>query len=612
MSSYVPPHLRNKLIEESEKPDSNGGSSSRAPAPSSHSNGNSKSGGFNGRWRDNGSEGRGGGRYSRDRSHDSHDSHGDGRRGYGGGRGGFRERSDRSFGGRWQGGMGGNSYAREEAREEDLFKNTMHTGLNFDKYDDIPVEVKGKDVPPAIESFDEAELHPKLTKNIERAKFTKPTPVQKYSIPYGTAKRDLMACAQTGSGKTGGFLFPIIQTLLSNGIHEQNRSRGRPSSGQYYNAPSKTAPEALVLSPTRELTTQIFDEARKFTFQTGLKTVVVYGGSSIQKQIQALSRGCNILVATPGRLVDLLQRGYVTLEKIQFFVLDEADRMLDMGFEPQIREIVEEELMPPKGVRQTMMFSATFPKEIQHLASSFLADYIFLTVGRIGSTTEMITQAIQYVEDHEKIDALVQAIEQKREGLTLVFTKTKRDCDAVENELRQMGLNAASIHGDRSQQDRERALNAFKYGHATVLVATDVASRGLDIPNVTHVINFDMPENIDSYIHRIGRTGRAGNEGLATSFYNRSNSMVLHDLVDTLGETNQDIPDWMREEKAFQDRSRNNKRRSKGGYGSSKYSRGGSGGYGGSRGYGGGGGGYGGGGRSGGGGGGYGGGRSRW
>ena len=259
--------------------------------------------------------------------------------------------------------------------------SSENTGINFEAYEDIPVEVSGDNPPPPIETFEEAVLPPSLRENIKRCKFSKPTPVQRHAIPSALAGRDLMACAQTGSGKTAAFCFPIISGILNSGAPPTGRTR-------------KAYPYALVLSPTRELSVQIYEEARKFTFQTGLKPVVVYGGAPVLKQLQDMERGCDILVATPGRLSDLMERSRVSLSNVRYLALDEADRMLDMGFEPQIRRIVEQEDMPPKDVRQTLLFSATFPKEIQRLATDFLKrDYLFLTVGRVGQSTELIVQA---------------------------------------------------------------------------------------------------------------------------------------------------------------------------------------------------------------------------
>jgi len=253
----------------------------------------------------------------------------------------------------------------------------------------------------------------------------------------------------------------------------------------------------LILSPTRELTTQIFDETRKFTFRTEIRPTVAYGGANIRDQISELRRGCDILIATPGRLVDLMERGHVSLSSIRYLCLDEADRMLDMGFEPQIRRIVEQADMPVQG-RQTLMFSATFPVSIQRLAGDFLDDYVFLAVGRVGSTTDNITQRVEFVEEGDKFPVLLDILTGVP-GLTLIFVETKRMADQLEYQLTQGGFLATSIHGDRSQMEREDALRTFKSGQTPYIVATDVASRGLDIPNVAHVVNFDLPNDIDSY-----------------------------------------------------------------------------------------------------------------
>jgi ATP-dependent RNA helicase DDX3X len=299
-----------------------------------------------------------------------------------------------------------------------------------------------------------------------------------------------------------------------------------------------------VLSPTRELSSQIYDEARKFTYQTGLRCVVVYGGAPVVNQLRDMERGCDILVATPGRLSDLIERGKVSLEQVHYLALDEADRMLDMGFEPQIRRIVEGENMPRTGERQTLLFSATFPKEIQRLAADFLANYVFLAVGRVGSSTDLIVQHIEYVAANDKRQTLLDLVGTV-EGLTLVFVETKRGADALEDYLIRNGFAATSIHGDRSQAEREMALRNFRSGRTPILVATDVAARGLDIPHVTHVINFDLPTDIDDYVHRIGRTGRAGKKGLATAFFSEKDTGLAKGLAELLTETNQEVPGWL-------------------------------------------------------------------
>ncbi|CAL9075270.1 unnamed protein product [Musa acuminata var. zebrina] len=282
-----------------------------------------------------------------------------------------------------------------------------------------------------------------------------------------------------------------------------------------------------------------------------------------QLGLRDLERGVDILVATPGRLVDLLERARVSLQSIRYLALDEADRMLDMGFEPQIRRIVEQMDMPARGQRQTMLFSATFPSEIQRLASDFLSNYIFLAVGRVGSSTDLIVQRVEFVLDSDKRSHLMDLLHAQRvngahgkQALTLVFVETKKGADSLEHWLCMNEFPATTIHGDRTQQasesiidqmfyERERALRSFKSGTTPILVATDVAARGLDIPHVAHVINFDLPNDIDDYVHRIGRTGRAGKSGLATAFFNENNSSLARSLAELMQEANQEVPQWL-------------------------------------------------------------------
>jgi ATP-dependent RNA helicase DDX3X len=306
-----------------------------------------------------------------------------------------------------------------------------------------------------------------------------------------------------------------------------------------------TFPEALVLAPTRELAQQIYEEAVRFTYCTGIACVCIYGGADIRDQLRQIERGCDLLVATPGRLVDLIERGRIAMDNVRFLVLDEADRMLDMGFEPQIRRIVQEEGMPSGDGRQTMMFSATFPHNIQRLASDFMREYVFLTVGRVGSASKDVTQTVEYVEENTKIDVLMKFLLTVEDGLILIFVETKRSCDYIEDVLCRNHFPACSIHGDKSQSEREEALRSFKRGDTPVMVGTDVASRGLDIPNVTQVINYDLPSSIDDYVHRIGRTGRAGNTGSALSFINEKNIGIVRELRDMLAENDQVVPAWL-------------------------------------------------------------------
>ncbi|NXF19237.1 DDX3X helicase, partial [Rhodinocichla rosea] len=547
-----------------------------------------------------------------------------------GSRGGRRERGrggdyDRSGFGRFDRG-GGNSRWCDKSDEDDWSKplppserleqelfSGSNTGINFEKYDDIPVEATGSNCPPHIESFSDVDMGEIIMGNIELTRYTRPTPVQKHAIPIIKEKRDLMACAQTGSGKTAAFLLPILSQIYADGpgdaLRAMKASIQIPSpwkamtyeNGRY--GRRKQYPISLVLAPTRELAVQIYEEARKvdltvyyyniaqvefflvltsfalqFAYRSRVRPCVVYGGADIGQQIRDLERGCHLLVATPGRLVDMMERGKIGLDFCKYLVLDEADRMLDMGFEPQIRRIVEQDTMPPKGVRHTMMFSATFPKEIQMLARDFLDEYIFLAVGRVGSTSENITQKVVWVEEPDKRSFLLDLLNATgKDSLTLVFVETKKGADALEDFLYHEGYACTSIHGDRSQRDREEALHQFRSGKSPILVATAVAARGLDISNVKHVINFDLPSDIEEYVHRIGRTGRVGNLGLATSFFNERNINITKDLLDLLVEAKQEVPSWL-ENMAYEQhhkgggsRGRSKSSRFSGGFGARDY-----------------------------------------
>ncbi|KAK2752333.1 DEAD-box ATP-dependent RNA helicase [Onygenales sp. PD_40] len=462
---------------------------------------------------------------------------------YGGGRGGAARGSGD---GQWRDGkhIPGPANAR---LERELFgvpndPTKQHTGINFANYDNIPVEASGHDVPESITAFTNPPLDDHLISNIKLAHYTTPTPVQKYSVPIVMGGRDLMACAQTGSGKTGGFLFPILSQAFQTGpspppVEAHGRSLGRQQ---------KAYPTSLILGPTRELVSQIYEESRKFAYRSWVRPCVVYGGADMGTQLRQIDRGCDLLVATPGRLVDMMERGRISLANIKYLVLDEADRMLDMGFEPQIRRIVQDREMPSKENRQTLMFSATFPHDIQMLAEEFLKDHIFLSVGRVGSTSENITQRVVECEtEADKESALLDILFADSKGLTLVFVETKRQADMLSVFLLDNRLPATAIHGDRTQRERERALELFRTGRYPILVATAVAARGLDIPNVTHVINYDLPNEIDDYVHRIGRTGRAGNTGIATAFFSRKNIKIARSLIDLLKDANQEVPEWL-------------------------------------------------------------------
>ncbi|CAH9068249.1 unnamed protein product [Cuscuta epithymum] len=566
-SAYVPPHIRNRA---------------EAPPPAPTQSGpQSRYDRFSG-----------GGSASGPMWSGPRSDYGRQRYGGGGGRGGG------GWGGRGGGGRGRehevNPFANDgnDGGDEVPPTEQENDGINFDAYEDIPVETSGNNVPPPVTTFAEIDLGDELNMNIRRCKYVKPTPVQRHAIPISLAGRDLMACAQTGSGKTAAFCFPIISGILKGSFPQ------RPRGGR------TVFPLALILSPTRELAMQIHEEAKKFSYQTGVRAVVAYGGAPMHQQLRELDRGVDILVATPGRLVDLLERAKVSLEMIRYLALDEADRMLDMGFEPQIRKIVQEMDMPPPGVRQTMLFSATFPREIQRLASDFLSNYLFLTVGRVGSSTDLIVQRVELVQNNDKRSHLMDLLHAHRanglngqQALTLVFVETKKGADALEHWLCTNGFPATSIHGDRSQQERELALRSFKRGDTPILVATDVAARGLDIPHVAHVINFDLPNDIDDYVHRIGRTGRAGKSGLATAFFNEGNASLAKPLADLMQEANQEVPDWLSRYASRSYAGGRNRRPGGGRFGARDFRRGGGGGgkdyYGGGGGYGGYGGGYG-------------------
>jgi len=571
---YVPPHLRNKASTESRGSDFSSYSSFN-----DRSGGGPRSGGYGGRSGGRNDNYRSGGRRN-DEYEVNGDSWSDNRGGSSYNRGGGRgERDDWNRGGggggkgrpaggndRWQERADKSSVdwtiptPSDERLERELFGNA-NTGINFNKYEDIPVEATGTGIPPHINAFSDLQLTEIITSNIALARYDIPTPVQKYAIPIIMAHRDLMACAQTGSGKTAAFLVPILNQILEGG----------PVATKSYNR-KKQYPLGLVLAPTRELASQIYEEARKFAYRSRVRPLVVYGGSNIHDQMRELERGCHLLVATPGRLDDMLVRGKIGLEYCRFLVLDEADRMLDMGFEPQIRKIVNKNSMPPPGERQTLMFSATFPKEIQMLATDFLENYIFLAVGRVGSTSENIVQKIVWVDENDKrsflLDLLAAANKPSMaESLTLVFVETKKGADSLEDFLLERGHPVSSIHGDKTQKEREDALNNFRTAHTPILVATAVAARGLDIPHVKHVINFDLPTDVEEYVHRIGRTGRMGNVGMATSFFNDKNRNLVRDLINLIVESKQQLPEWLEEMSNDSKQSFSSRRNNKGGGG---------------------------------------------
>ncbi len=361
--------------------------------------------------------------------------------------------------------------------------------------------------------------------------YTAPTPIQRQAIPMVLAGHDLLGCAQTGTGKTGAFALPILHRLAAsrNGAHGH---RGR-------------APRVLVLCPTRELASQITESFKAYGRHLPLRCAVVFGGVTQNRQVAALRAGIDVLVATPGRLLDLMNQGFVDLRAIEALVLDEADRMLDMGFILDIRTVVAK--LPKE--RQTLLFSATMPDEIRRLADSILRKPVCVQVDPVASTVETVAQSVYFVPRAQKPALLARLLSSGELDRTLVFTRTKRRADRVVRDLRRAGIRAEAIHGNKSQNARTRALDGFKAGARAVLVATDIASRGLDVDDISHVINFDIPDVPETYVHRIGRTARAGAAGTAVSFCDheeRADLVAIERLIRTRLQVRDDQPDLAR------------------------------------------------------------------
>ena len=350
-------------------------------------------------------------------------------------------------------------------------------------------------------SFAELGLAAPILKALDAEGYVTPTPIQAQAIPSVLAGRDVQGIAQTGTGKTAAFALPILQRLMAD---------KRPA--------MRTGCRVLVLSPTRELASQIAESFRVYGRNSGTRVALVFGGVPKGKQIRAMANGVDILVATPGRLLDLMQERAINVSGTEILVLDEADHMLDLGFIIPIRKIVAHLSVK----RQTLFFSATMPKEIASLAGAMLRDPVHVAVAPVATTAERIDQRVIFVETARKRQVLAEILRDSRMGRTLVFTRTKHGADKVTQHLEAVGQKAAAIHGNKSQPQRERALAAFRDGTIRVLVATDIAARGIDVDGVTHVLNFDLPNVPEAYVHRIGRTARAGNEGVAISLCDSS------------------------------------------------------------------------------------------
>ena len=361
-------------------------------------------------------------------------------------------------------------------------------------------------------TFKEFNLIEPLLKEIDQMGYSEPTPIQQQAIPLLLQKRDLIGCAQTGTGKTAAFALPILQNLAETRSH---------------------ALRTLILTPTRELAIQIFENFQSFGAGLPLRCTAIFGGVSQVPQVETLRRGVDILIATPGRLCDLMNQGYIHLNQIEIFVLDEADRMLDMGFIHDVKKVLA--ALPAK--RQTLLFSATMPREIEALAKSMLRDPVTVKVDPVTSTVAAIEQSVYLVDKKNKKLLLTKLLREKGVGSALVFTRTKHAANNVVKELGAAGITALAIHGNKSQGARQIALNSFKDGSIKVLVATDIAARGIDIPELSHVFNYELPNEPETYIHRIGRTGRAGLGGIAISFCNYDELPYLKDIEKLIGRT---------------------------------------------------------------------------
>ncbi len=364
---------------------------------------------------------------------------------------------------------------------------------------------------PAGVTFESFGLHPSLLKAVTDLGFAHPTPIQEKAIPYVLQGRDLIGCAQTGTGKTAAFLLPIFHRLMA---------------GQ------KGGTRVLVLEPTRELAAQVEEDFRDLGKYTHLRAQTVYGGVGFGPQTQALRGGWDIIVATPGRLLDHMEQGHANFDRLQTFVLDEADRMMDMGFMPDLQRIIQR---IPK-VRQTLFFSATMPPEIEPLARQILKDPHMIDVGRRPTPAAGITHAVYPVAQNQKTSLLTLLLRTPGLNSVLVFTRTKHRADRLADQLKARGFDVECIHGNRTQGQREKALETFREGKAKVLVATDIAARGLDIQDITHVINYDVPNTAEDYVHRIGRTARALAVGDAFTLVSFEETAGMQDIEKSLGQ----------------------------------------------------------------------------
>ncbi len=376
-----------------------------------------------------------------------------------------------------------------------------------------------EEIPEALVSFMDLKLAPQVLDAVRDAGYTHPTPIQHQAIPLALMGRDLIGLAQTGTGKTAGFTLPIIHNLLT-----------APLSSNDGEAAHRV--RVLVLTPTRELTAQVESSFRKYAKYADLRVVPIFGGVGLEPQSRELRRGVDVVIATPGRLIDHIERGNVTFDDLEVLVLDEADRMLDMGFAPQLNRIVDE--IP--RYRQTLLFSATMPAEVEALARKYLRKPVVVQVGRRSEAASTVTHAVYPVPRDRKSQLLVQLLKRPEMDSVLVFTRTKHGADRVVRHLDDESISATAMHADKSQGERTRALEDFKAGKIRVLVATDIAQRGLDVSGISHVINYDVPQQPEDYVHRIGRTGRAAATGDAFTFMSPDEISMVRAIERTISQ----------------------------------------------------------------------------
>ncbi|KAF1830012.1 pre-mRNA-splicing ATP-dependent RNA helicase PRP28 [Decorospora gaudefroyi] len=427
--------------------------------------------------------------------------------------------------------------------------------------EDFNIATKGGSIPNPMRNWQEAGLPDKLMRIVDQVGYSEPSPIQRAAIPIALQCRDLIGVAVTGSGKTASFVLPLLVYISRlPPLTASNRHDG---------------PYALVLAPTRELAQQIEVEARKFAAPLGFNTAVIVGGHSIEEQSLQMSGGAEIIIATPGRLVDCIERRVLVLSQCTYVIMDEADKMIDMGFEEPVNKILDAlplnsekpdsdaaedpDAMRDGMFRQTMMYTATMPPALERIARKYLRRPAIVTIGNTGEAVETVEQRVEHIQGEEKRKKRLQEILSSGEfgAPIIVFVNIKRNCDAIARDIKHMGFSSATLHGSKTQEQREAALASLKSGHTSVLVATDLAGRGIDIPDVSLVVNFNMATNIESYTHRIGRTGRAGKTGVAITFWGNEDSDVLYDLKQMLMKSQiSKVPEDLRKHEAAQQKGK--------------------------------------------------------